>query len=462
MRVISRRFPIWERHGSSARKCRNIDEMSESGINSTVEDFETYVPKGIEHILALLVLLQHIFGHDFEFHGWTADFKHAYRQMGAKPSEYPDLGIAWWDCNLQQVMVGILTALAFGSRRAPANWGRVVLFLMTISWHHFCILALDYVDDVTSIEPVFSAESGRDCFHFLVSLCGLHLDPVKSSSKADSQFDSLGVRWVLNDPAGVVEILRRRADSLIAEINDIIANNILYPGQAARLRGKLSFAAVAAFGRFGRAQLAPIKRRQYRHYASAVADFSLTPQLLSTLRWWIMRLQSLPPRAIPRSPSSKVLVAYSDGEGSGQVAVCLTFADRTTEFCCTAVPGWLLQRWSGEQHIQRIEGCGPAVCLLTWKRQLQGQLLLFFIDNTSALGSLIGGWSNEQVLNDLTALTWALAADLHVFVYFEWVESAANVIDKASRAKCQADLQVYQQRNWRQVTAVQPWQLLPP
>ena len=35
----------------------------------------------------------------------------------------------------------------------------------------------------------------------------------------------------------------------------------LCPGQAARLRGKLGFAVVAAFGRFGRAQMSAIKRR---------------------------------------------------------------------------------------------------------------------------------------------------------------------------------------------------------
>ena len=53
--VVSRRFPIWEHHGAQAqKKCRNIDEMSESGLNSTVEDFETYIPHGIEHILALV------------------------------------------------------------------------------------------------------------------------------------------------------------------------------------------------------------------------------------------------------------------------------------------------------------------------------------------------------------------------------------------------------------------------
>ena len=78
--VVSRRFPIWEHHGSAGRrKCRNIDEMSESLVNATVEDYETYVPRGIEHILALIRHLQVRFGLGVQLEGFTADFKAAYR-----------------------------------------------------------------------------------------------------------------------------------------------------------------------------------------------------------------------------------------------------------------------------------------------------------------------------------------------------------------------------------------------
>ena len=186
--------------------------MSESNINSTVEDYETYSPKGIEHVMALVVLLRGMFGDDVGLLGWTADFKAAYRQVACNPSEYPDLGIAWWDCCTNSFMVGILSALAFGSRRAVANWGRVILLLMTIGWHHFCLLTLDYVDDVNSIEPSFSAESGRISWHFLVELVGLVLDPAKCSPKATASFYSLGVHFTLAaDSGGLVEVLKRRA-----------------------------------------------------------------------------------------------------------------------------------------------------------------------------------------------------------------------------------------------------------
>jgi len=137
LKVISRRFPIWEQHGQAAeKKCRNIDDLSESGLNGSIEDYETYIPKGIEYIIALVVLIRNIFGVGVSLLGWTADFKGAYRQVAANPKEYQFLGIGWWDWQTREVLVGVLTAMAFGSRRAPANWGRVVTLLCTISWHH--------------------------------------------------------------------------------------------------------------------------------------------------------------------------------------------------------------------------------------------------------------------------------------------------------------------------------------
>ena len=462
LRTVSRRFPIWENHGSAgARKCRNLDDMSESNVNSTVEDYESYSPKGIEYIMALVVLLRGMFGDSVGLLGWTADFKAAYRQVACNPSEYPDLGVAWWDFQANSVMVGILTALAFGSRRAGPNWGRVILLLMTIGWHHFCLLTLDYVDDVNSIEPAFSAESGRTSWHFLIELVGLVLDPAKCSPAATPSFDSLGVRWTLQPHAdGLVEVLACRAAALQDEIREIIRRNQLFPSHAGRLRGKLQFACISAFGRYGRAQLAALKRRQYRDASCAAKDYILSPHLEATLLWWVVRLSSLPPRGVPPSPTWKHLVGYSDGEGSGGLAACLTFADKSTEYCCTEVPSSILQRWAGKQNIHRIEALGPLLTFLTWGEHLKGKLLLFFIDNKSALGSMVGGWSNEKHINDISALTWHLAAEMNIYVYFEWVESAANIIDAASRAKSDSDHEVYLARGWKRVAPVEPWSLL--
>eukprot|EP00435_Cladocopium_sp_Y103_P016649 s3381_g4.t1 len=190
--IVSRRFPIWEHHGSAGRwKCRNIDEMSESMVNATAQ-----------------------FGLGVQLEGFSADFSAAYRQVAISPAQYKFHGVVWWDCLRATVMIGVLTAPPFGARRAPANWGRLVLLLMTVAWHHFSLLVLDYVDDVNGVEPHFSAESARQTWMELVNLLGLTPDIDKCSSCASPCFDSLGVSWALNSPQALVQILPGRIAGL--------------------------------------------------------------------------------------------------------------------------------------------------------------------------------------------------------------------------------------------------------
>ena len=82
---LKNKLPDFNINNSS---CRNIDEMYESELNSTVEDFETYVPKGIEHVLALIVLLKQLFGRDAQLEGWTSDCKGACRQVRIGPQHH--------------------------------------------------------------------------------------------------------------------------------------------------------------------------------------------------------------------------------------------------------------------------------------------------------------------------------------------------------------------------------------
>ena len=456
IKVVSRRFAHWEHHGlSGKRKCRNLDEFSESGVNDTVDDYETYVPKGIETILALVVLLQRVFG-NIPLEGWTSDFKSAYRQVPADPREYEFLGIAFWDPHARAVFLGILTALAFGARRAPANWGRVVLYIVNIAWYHLYVLVLDYVDDCNSVEPAFSAESGRQAWIRLCNALGVTLDIGKTSPHAATSFSSLGVMFTLASPAGVIDILPRRLVALQDEIEEILRGGVLLPGRASRLRARLGFTVIALFGRFGRAQLSPFKRRQYQ----SRGGYALTPVLVCTLRWWQQQLASLPRRGVPPVPSTKHVLAYSDGEGTHQVAVCVSGLGGPHKLTHSRVPSDIVTQWAGRQNIHRTEATGPLLGLDTFPDMFSGQLVLFFIDNQSALGSMKGGWSSDAHMNLITACTWARIAELRCFVWFEYVDSHANIIDRASRVQSKDDLQWYLDRGWEICKPHTPWHRL--
>ena len=107
-------------------------------------------------------------------------------------------------------------------------------------------------------------------------------------------------------------------------------------------------------------------------------------------------------------------------------------------------------------------GPWPFTHVANMARSFKRQAPVVFIDNKAALGSMVGGWSNEDVINDITALTWQITVQMHLYVYFGWVESKANIIDAASRVKSDSDHLVYQSRGWTRVDPVTPWSFILP
>ena len=65
--------------------------------------------------------------------------------------------------------------------------------------------------------------------------------------------------------------------------------------------------------------------------------------------------------------------------------------------------------------------------------QIQGSEVIFFIDNTSALHSLVKGSSRDWWVDRAVALVHLVAAMHDLYVHVEYVESEANWADSTSR-----------------------------
>ena len=140
-------------------------------------------------------------------------------------------------------------------------------------------------------------------------------------------------------------------------------------GAAGSLFGRLGFALNAVQGRYGRALMKPIKRRQYEHRSN------LNNQLRASLEWWVKFLRTYTPRSIPVNLSSlKVVISYSDGEGTGGVGVALWYSDTRRPKAAFMVVPWLLRRlWAlqtskvfrgaEQRDIFEIEAIGPLLIL---------------------------------------------------------------------------------------------------
>ena len=110
-----------------------------------------------------------------------------------------------------------------------------------------------------------------------------------------------------------VAISKQRSSNLGCLLSGILKKGALTPGLAAKIRGKLSFAASLGFGKIGRGMLRPIARRQY-----SSGSYKIEGELKICLQWWIGFLTHIPPRTV--SLGEEIIIPMrTDAMGFGHV-----------------------------------------------------------------------------------------------------------------------------------------------
>ena len=85
------------------------------------------------------------------------------------------------------------------------------------------------------------------------------------------------------------------------------------------------------------------------------------------------------------------------------------------------------------QDIIEIEAVAPLLILHNWPHLLQNTLWIHFIDNNSALGSLVKGSASVTQQDLVVGHTWALIAKLGAMPWFDRVDTHSNPVDGLSR-----------------------------
>ena len=87
----------------------------------------------------------------------------------------------------------------------------------------------------------------------------------------------------------------------------------------------------------------------------------------------------------------------------------------------------------------RIEAMAVVVGLMHLSDFFVFRTLVWFVDNSSALGSFLKGHSRDPLLHIFTQLIHRLLFKLDVRVWWEWVETDANWSDGSSRLFAECD-----------------------
>ena len=118
--VASPRFGI--RQGS---KVRPIDNLSVSGLNSTVGLPERLQVDTIDGVAAMIKRCMQLHGSHCNLVGRTYDLKKAYRQLGVSKDHYRFSWIAAWSTTHKRVMLFRMKGLPFGGTASVAAFLRM-------------------------------------------------------------------------------------------------------------------------------------------------------------------------------------------------------------------------------------------------------------------------------------------------------------------------------------------------
>ena len=284
-----RRFPVEQK--GDIRPC---DDARESLLNASASLAEAVSSDGADFPSIMADLFYSFLGEGLDLHGGCSDWKKAYRQC---PTDDPSRSVvAQWDPQAKKVVYFVTHGHLFGQTCAVNSFNAVAKFLTCSARRLFACCGGNYFDDHIVSEPSFADSSGQIALTFLADLCGFLFDPDKHVPM-QSKFVYLGVLHDYSSLAcGVmrVRILPARRANLVDACRCVLKSGHLSPGAAASLRGKLYFAATAAYGKVGRAALQPGLQRQEQSGDSN----RLTPSLVLSLRFFITLLNNMPTRKL--------------------------------------------------------------------------------------------------------------------------------------------------------------------
>ena len=481
MLVVSTQFSVEESHAYAeaatpsqdaestfAFKVRNI--FNGKKLNGLSKAYSTYIP--CTHADVSVIVMQwleswqRLHVEDQTLLGWPSDFSAAYRQMPLSALHLMFSGVCYFDYGQKQQRFAYYRALPFGSSLAPAEWSETVVALCHIAAIALLMVITHCVDDVSNIELKATVDSARSAFLELCKLLGLVLDPDKSLMPSHD-FVYLGLRMIL--PA---TLLGRKFSLMIPEprrirlrfqLTSILQEAKLTPASASSMRGRLYF--YAYWLPEARAYLVFFSKRQYAE-DDPTHTWLLTPELIDTIAFFLELLDNEIFLAGIRPESfynRKQAVIYTDGSltdldrGIGGVCQC-EGAPEPTYFAEELEDGIFYP------HIAVVEMRAVLFALRYFSNDIKKHAVLFFIDNTHALGCLLRRSAplrpetlderrksllrisershkdfellSEDIkysMNELARQIWALITELDVLIWFEYVNTKLNIADPPSR-----------------------------
>jgi hypothetical protein len=428
-------------------KVRACDDYLRSGGNSASFFKRRAKLPTVDTFMSLCYVVATIFQCDVNF--WKRDHASAYRQVLLDIASLCLAAYAFRSpCGSRVAFLHL--ANPFGASAAVTNYLRLGHALTFLAREMFVIPVDSFFDDYWGVIPVgHPYAQSFDVFGELNSILGFEIK-IKKDVPPGAEGPLLGHHVKLAFPPELRNTPSRIAN-IAGMVGEALRTDSLSERCAGELAGKSGFACSALWGRCGRAALKPVFARQHRRVHS---NKRLSKQLRAALLWLRRVFVEVPARPILLRPSGHHLVAYSDAAGTGCIAAVLfPGAPRVPLWTRAFVPPELVARFCKRAtQIHMYEALAALLLLETFRAFLTSRELVLFVDNASAKGSLVRGFSSAEDLCAVASAFWEVCAHGRINPYFEWVPSKLNVADGPSRPEEPGSMAFLQQIGARYVT----------
>ena len=425
-RVVSRRFSREQgTRKDGTLKLRAIDDETACGTNATTQPTARLCCDGADVLATLALLFAQLTGEAPGF--WKADVDKAYRRIPVAPSH------RWllWVCfsHKGQRWLARHNAMPFGSVASVHAWDRVGAFLRHLGRTMLKLLLGRYVDDFFAVDRRGDTEHALWCFGRLVRAV-LGADSLAANKmEFGHPLQVLGLHFEADKDGVSVRVTDEKAQKWLHDVENALKTKQLGSGQAAKLAGRLSFAAQHTFRKLGRAMLRPLFQQEH----APLKGGRLGSSLRLALSWWKQVLAlKLTQRRLVRQPT-EVVELFCDARGTPPRLSAVLFADGVVEYTDLATPQQLLDLF-GQRDDAQIMGqelLAIALGLCTFLKKLRGRCVRVWTDNKGGECCLRSGAARAGDHNLLVHALWLLAAKENFGLWVERVRESVKIKNEA-------------------------------
>ena len=453
----SQRFLLFQ---GEDRKPRVIDNLRDSGVNASFGSTSHLQMHDIDFVTALAMFVAEVWSHhdevkvqlssgevlsgpwhpDSRTAKWTGrcfDLSKAYKQVPVleESMKYAVIAMPGRD---RQWTFYLSRGLPFGGSGSVFAFNKISRALWHIAVDKLRLVTSVFVDDFPTLDLMLTSQSASDSFSRLLTALGwTHATSGKKAVDFDSRWTALGAQFDVSAlHAGSLEVANKegRGARIQALADRMCQDGADLRQLAASLHGLLNFASGFTLG----SSLKPIARTCSR-IASRPASFGaeaikqMNDLLKATLSSWR-------PRTLLVTDPRKPVVLYTDGsyeDGRAMWGAFFIDPELDKKFCLSGlVPDsicktWLLQ--AGEQIICEIELFAVVCAKWAYGRRMANRKAFVFIDNNSALATLVKRNSRSDAMFRLMSLINVMDSVYPVGAWYHRVPSKSNPADLPSR-----------------------------